>query len=382
MISKNNFKLFTKVGIFLMIAFLFVISTPLFIANASNITMDGESVVVNEINLDENGEINTRNRNGINGQEFSNFNEADLSNLGDGLYVIDYKNGWVRGNDAGLLTLSVIPSGVNGSIVYSESKGFDTSEITKISGGLSLSFVTSLVNYVQGNTFSESKQISVAHAITSPEGMNTLVKAHTVYHRNDVIKIANGVIVEHVVTYKPMSSVIRFMQYQEGTVADQQLIYEEHDINVLGNPEYTTTQVIEENIDQYFTIGVNSNEVYRNMYDVIQQNTVGINLTVSQSGNYNIYTKMLPMSSADIKIATGMNMALYEKTGKNMDLISQIPYNFRYYSRYGNTPLSDPFNVYLESGKQYVLLLNTDKRYVWDVNDRYSILYQLLFRKV
>lgn len=319
-------------------------------------------------------------------KDISNQNtKSGLESLEDGLYVIDYKDGWIRGNDQGLIRTVVVPSGMQGGlqkIEYSEFVSTITKSQTSTFGP---SFVKLSIQQAYGNGIGNAQSINVRQWITAPKGKDLFLKAQTVYRKYFTINIKNNKIIDSAASYQPSSYTLSSLEFDSGSKVNQKKLYEPTDRNILGDPSYDIKQVIEGTLDHTETQHIPSTLPHRTRTNYYPQDkTVGLYFTVSSSGKYEMRDKMMPLSAASTQYGIGTSMTLYKVNKSDnsiMSKVASIPYNFKEYN-YIVDFIGNPLVADLDSNSKYLLVMNIGKNKPWSSHNNRDITYMLQFKKI
>lgn len=167
-----------------------------------------------------------------------------ISNLEDGLYAIDRKDGWVREKDAGFLRSIIIPSGAQGGLQEISCVESTTTTVKQSTTIFGIDFIKASLTQAYGETVGKGQEITVKNFITAPEGKDIFLKAQTVYRKYELIRIKNRQIIDQGIQYKSTSYAISKIEYNFGTKVNQNQLYEKTDRNILGDSDYATTSFI------------------------------------------------------------------------------------------------------------------------------------------
>lgn len=218
-------------------------------------------------------------------------------NLSDGLYTLDYGDGWVKGGDAGFIGSIIVPDGTTGIFSKDHTEGFSDTVIRQKSASFTTGYISVVVESAYGTTSTEGISTEIYQSITAPKGKNLFVKVQGTYRKIDVIRVEDGNIIDWAETYKPTSYAFRQLEYANGERVDQTKLYERETNCILGNSGYEFSGVVDP--DAKYEGYVKMNDAQENFFNTKyydRNDTIGIYFTVPRDGKYEFKEELSPKS--------------------------------------------------------------------------------------
>ena len=312
--------------------------------------------------------------------------------LPDGTYVLDRKDGWVLGDDKGLIQSIIIPKNSTGSI--STSKTVRTAHSISVSGtvGFDIEFVSTTIRAGYGFNTNTSSTISVNQSIKAPEDKNLFVKAQMVHRRLDTINVKDNKIVDLASTYIPVSHVLTKLEFETGEKVNQNKLYVKKTYNIFGDQEIDNKHITDKNVSYDKTTVINKN--FKHDFKVLngKSNTVGLYFDVLESGNYSIGSSSVVINEKWYDNAfsfwTGADMSLYKVSDKNEKVLEKLIVSIPtgdIVEDIRDTRVLDKvmprLEANLQKGEKYLLIINKEKTKTKNYNKDSKFSYQVYFNK-
>lgn len=288
-------------------------------------------------------------------------------NLMDGVYTLDYGDGWVKGLDAGVLGTIIVQNGNKGIFSKNHTESFSHKISVQGSVSFTLSFVTSTIKAGYGHEWTEGLTSEIYKTITAPKDKNLFAKIQGVFRRVDVVRVKGGNIIDRAETYKPTSYAYRSLEFEEGEQLIQSKIYEKNANCILGDPGYDIDSIIDMDADYEGYANIKGTEYYWSTKYYNKNRTVGIYFTVPNDGRYEfkeeINSKTVVGGHPNTFLAhSGAQKSLYKVDPKNSSRVSfmaSTPSNIKSYNI--GTYMGNALTANLKSNEHYLLVFNSDK---------------------
>lgn len=312
--------------------------------------------------------------------------ESRSSSLPDGIYTLDYGDGWVKGRDASVIGTITIPAGTTGIFSKDYVATFSNSILVQTSISFTKDFVTATIKAGYGERWIEGTISEIYKTIPALEDKNLFTKVESVYARIDVIRVENGRIVDRAETFKPTAFAFKSLEFEDGENVNQSLLYSKDTHCILGDSGYDISSILDTNVNYEGYVHFKDTTVDSWMTKYYNVNSaVGIYFTVPKDGQYEIKEVLYPYNVAET-IYAGVQKTLYKVDSVNPSKINRItitPYDeLKTYSREQAEKYPGPgFSVELKAGEQYLIIFNEYKPYSFPQksNYRYSMQIKQLF---
>ncbi len=162
---------------------------------------------------------------------------SGIYELPDGIYVLNRGTGWVLGEDASLLTSSIVSKGTSSTVSTTKSMSTTHTAITGATATLNFEFVKASIDTTYRYNVSSDESIAAGFTVSAPADKDVYVKLYATYNRFDTIKVEGGKIVEHTSTYSPEGTWAKITKYTPGETLNLSKLEEKVTRCVLGeNP--------------------------------------------------------------------------------------------------------------------------------------------------
>lgn len=297
--------------------------------------------------------------------------------LPDGIYTLDFGDGWIKGRDAGVIGTMIVPSGTSGFFMREHTESFSNTISFSTSASFTKSFVTATIKVGYGHTWTNGVTTTIHKIIKSPENKNLFTKVHSVFRRIDVINVKNGVIIDRAETYKPSSYAFKSLEYSEGERVNQALLYEKVTNCILGDSSYDIQNVIDTTAIYEGYAHVKDQQVdYWSTKYYEGNSTIGIYFTVPKDGKYEIKEMLLP-ESVYASAHVGLQKQLYKVDSTNeskIELINETRSNLKMYHRKDATTYpGNSVVANLKAGEKYLIVFNGDKALYKNLHLKHSL---------